>query len=476
MRIQYLCYLIVVLGIFACTPKVTEEVVQEEVKTVAPPPIEEKLSPCPKFQDADNPDQAETDYVLYRDAMRVDDYTRAFELWQKVYAVAPAADGRRNTVYSDGIFLYEYFMSQERDSLKRAEYIGKVFEIYDEIEKCYPEGGYIKARKAFDYFYKYPHLKSKKEVFDLFKASMEQDGEKTQDFVINPFTSLLVDLHEDETISETEAKAYEQKIRQLLADGLASCKGVGCERWKIIEEYAPERLRAFETVQGFYDCEYYKEQYLKDFLASPESCDTIRLVFSRLRWGGCTNEDEGMAQVIQAGNNLCVERGPTLVQEAYECLQNANYPCAIEKFEQAASETDDVEKQGRYLLLIAKIYYAHLRNFPQSRSWARKAADARNGWGEPYILIGKLYASSGPLCGSGRGWNSQIVTWPAIDMWNRAKRVDPSVAGEANKNIRRYTQYMPSNEDIFQRGLSKGQSFRVGCWIQETTTIRPAPN
>lgn len=94
--------------------------------------------------------------------------------------------------------------------------------------------------------------------------------------------------------------------------------------------------------------------------------------------------------------------------------------------------------------------------------------------GEPYILIGRLYASSGPLCGPGRGWDSQIVVWPALDMWSKAKRIDPSVAAEANKWIGRYRQYMPKKEDVFIRNLKVGASFRVGCWIQETTTIRTA--
>jgi len=91
------------------------------------------------------------------------------------------------------------------------------------------------------------------------------------------------------------------------------------------------------------------------------------------------------------------------------------------------------------------------------------------------LLIGRLYASSGPRCGSGRGWNSQIVTWPAIDMWNKAKSVDASVTGEANKMIAKYRKFMPTKEDIFLRGLKEGQSFKIGCWINTKTVIRAAP-
>lgn len=90
------------------------------------------------------------------------------------------------------------------------------------------------------------------------------------------------------------------------------------------------------------------------------------------------------------------------------------------------------------------------------------------------MLIGKLYASSGPLCGPGRGWDSQIVTWPAIDTWRKAKRIDPAVAPEANKLINRYAQYMPDTEAIFIRGLAEGQDFKVPCWIQRSTKIRAA--
>ena len=67
------------------------------------------------------------------------------------------------------------------------------------------------------------------------------------------------------------------------------------------------------------------------------------------------------------------------------------------------------------------------------------------------MLIGKLYASSGPLCGPGTGWDSQIVTWPAIDKWEYAKSIDPSVAADASKLIAQYKKYMPNKEDVFIR-------------------------
>lgn len=462
------------LFFFSCPTKTTEEAQKKPEKptsTVKKPKAED-LSPCPKFWEAPNPDEAETNYVLYRDFLRVEEWKQAYNYWRKVHEVAPAADGQRNTVLVDGITFMEYFMSKTTDTLAQARYVDTVFMLYDQLEECYGKGGYIKGLKAFDFYYKYPDRASKIEQYNLFKASIDQDGKKAHDFIINPFTSLLVELHLDGQVSMEEAQTYGQKIREVIAYGLENCKGVGCERWEIVNSYAPVRLETFETVKGFYDCDYYINKYYSLFEENQDDCDVIRNVYSYLKWGGCAEADAKFKNLIRVGNEKCVEEGT--LEKAYTALKEARYDEAITLFGQAADEAESKEQKGKIILVIAKIYNAHKRNFPQARKYALQAADVRPNWGEPYILIGRLYASSGPLCGPGRGWDSQIVVWPAIDMWNKAKSVDPSVSAEANKWIRDYSKYMPKKEDVFIRNLQAGQTFRVGCWIQETTKIRTA--
>jgi len=455
--------------LIGCSPKVVEVATPAQPPAPPTPPPVERLTPCPTFRDAPSPDDAETNYVLYRDHLKAGDWPGAYGFWKKVYAVAPAADGKRNTILADGIRFAEYFLAQTRDSA----YIDTIFALYDQIQFCYPEGGYVSGRKGFDYFYKYPARASRRQIFDLFKASMDADGEKAGDFIINPMSAVMVELHEAGQLSDDEAKVYVEKIQQAIAYGLANCQGTGCERWSIVKEYAPVRLEYFETVKDFYDCAYYERRYMPDFEENSSDCDVIRTVYSRLKWGGCGENSAALTKVAAAGNQHCVDPasvGP--VAEAYRCLRDGNYACAVSKFEQAVAEEASAAKKAEYLMLIAKIYYTHLKSFSRARTYALRAAEQRPGWGEPYLLIGRLYASSGPLCGPGRGWDSQVVVWPAVDMWVRARSIDPSVAAEANKWIGRYSQFMPSREDIFIRNLSPGQSFFVGCWIQESTTIR----
>lgn len=460
----------------ACTPKVVEETVKTPVdNTVTKAEEGVELSPCPKFWDAPDQEEAETNYVLYRDNLKRGEWDKAFDYWKKVYAVAPAADGQRNTLLADGIQFYEHYMYVATEPAEKEKFFQKIFEMYDKIDECYPQGGYVKARKAFDYFYKYPEKATKEEMYAMFKESIDEDGDKTQYFTLNPFTSLLVDLYFDEKISVEEAKEYQQKVRDRLALGLEKCKGNDCETWKIIEEYVPVRLEAFERVKGFYDCEYYTNKYYAEFQESPTDCDVIRTVYSRFKFADCPETGAEFQAVVAAGNEHCIEKTePGTISKAYDALRNANYSEAVDLFKQGIIETDDVDKKAKYTLLIAKIYNAHLKNFSKARQYARDAADLKPNWGEPYILIGRLYASSGPLCGPGRGWDSQIVVWPAIDMWYKAKSVDPSAAAEANKWINKYSKYMPSKEDVFLRSLKVGSTYKVPCWIQATTTIRTA--
>lgn len=475
MNFRHLTILLLVIAgfFFACTPKTGEKIAETtETKPTPPPPVDENLSDCPKFSDAPNPDQALEDFVLYRDFLRAEDWETAFEKWKKVYAVAPAADGKRNTVFADGITFYEHFIYYEKDAAKKNEYIDRIFELYDEIGKCYPEGGYVPGRKAFDYFYKYQDKATKEEVYNLFKKSIDMDNGVPQYFVINPFTATLVELYADNKIELEEAKKYEQILRKALAKGLAECKGSECDSWKIIEEYMPVRLEYFESVKNFYDCEYYVDKYYPEFEANPTDCDVIQTVYSRLRFGNCAETSAQRTALENAFRENCQKDPEPTCRDA---LVEGRYQEAIDCYEGKAETIQDKDKKALYLLTIAKIYNAHLKQFSKARQYARKASAVRPNWGDPYMLIGRLYASSGPLCGPGRGWDSQVVTWPAIDMWKKAKSVDSSVTSEANKFINRYTQYMPSKEDIFIRNLKVGDSFRVPCWIQETTTIRAAP-
>jgi tetratricopeptide (TPR) repeat protein len=470
----------VILCILGCSPK-TNIPVPPPVASQPASPKEDlsNLSPCTNWLKLPNQDDISNEYIIYRDALKQKNYAKALEGWKKVYAAAPAADGKRSTVFDDGIRIYTHYFEQEKDTLKKREYVTTVLALYDESARCYPTGSNVHAQKAFQYYYSFPGYATDDEIFTLFQKALDKDGLQAEYFILNPFTALLIQRFLDNKITLAETQQYASQVKTILANGLKNCKTAKeCDPWNIINDYVPSRLADLEGVEGFYDCAYYKSKYFKDFQASPEDCEAIHTVYGRLRWAKCPDDDQAITDLRAARDKHCkkpVEVKVTSVSQAVEAINEGNYKLGIEFLKKAINETEDKPRKAELNMHIAKIYYANLRNFGEARRHAREAASLKPNWGEPYMLIGNLYASSGPLCGPGRGFESQRVVWVAIDKWIQARNVDPSIAAEANKQIARYTQYMPEVGDLHMMNIPVGSSLFIGCWINESTTVRAKP-
>lgn len=472
---RYLLSLTTILClIIACTPKVTEQVVEEKVVEKVQEPVADS-NPCVTLDELSPSvkDEVETAYVLYRDQVKQKNFEAALPLWEKAYYGAPAANGRIKYQFDDGLKIYKYMYDQATEDQIKRQYLDTIMSIYNKREECFGEGDYLAGRKAFDMYYYYNAHSDEDEIYALFKQSLDGQGADTDYFVVNPFTKLLSERIIGEKISVDEGRKYANTLWSVIEKGNAS--GKNKEAWEIINAYAPVRLENLEGIEGLYDCSYYEDKYLAAFRADPENCEVINKAYGRLLWGGCDKNSAAVTEVGQGKKTHCYVAPPPdgPLKRAYTAYTEGRYKEAVGLFDEFVAKTSDPAKKFKYLMLIAKIYYGDIKNYPTSRKYAREASKLNPNSGEPFLLIGKLYASSGPLCGPGTGWDSQIVTWPAIDKFEQAKR-DPAVAAEAKQFIRTYKQYMPSKEDIFLRGIKAGSSFKVACWIQENTKVRTA--
>jgi tetratricopeptide (TPR) repeat protein len=145
------------------------------------------------------------------------------------------------------------------------------------------------------------------------------------------------------------------------------------------------------------------------------------------------------------------------------------YDIAVSYFEQAIRLETDPETKALYYLGLAKCQYKQDRK-PYARESALKAIELKDNWGEPYLMIGQMYAESPGDCAN--ICLPKSVYWAAVDKFNEAKSVDPSVEEQANKLIITYSNYFPNREDAFFCGVSEGDTYTVNCWINETTKAR----
>ncbi len=467
-----------ILLIWSCTPKTGTTITTPPTPEPPSPPKQEPISPCQSFNNLSGYDRerAETAFVLYKDEMKYNRLPEALQHWRIAYQLAPGSNGKVKYHFDDGVSIFKSMFDQTTDTKLKKLYVDTVMMIYDKRKECFGDEAYVNGLKGFDYFYYYPDYTSEAHIYDLLKSNFDVKGVDADYFVINPFTRLLYNGVINGSVSLEEGRKYALLIDKAIKKGVATCKGQACDTWAVIQDYAPDRLEALEGIDNFYECEYYASKYYELFKAYPDSCEIINMAYARMLRGDCPVSDTRLVEVKKAKDTKCYVAPPQIscAAQGNSYYSDGKYTKAIQSYDECIAQSNDSETKAKYLLLIAKIYYRDLRNFPKSRQYALDAAKQKPNWGAPYILIGNLYASSGPLCGTGRGWESQVVTWPAIDMWNKAKSIDGSVTSEANTLINRYTQFMPKKEDIFFRGIKAGESYFVPCWIQENTVVRTA--
>jgi tetratricopeptide (TPR) repeat protein len=476
---HFFAFLLGFLFLSACSQRITPELQEKREKAVSQDTstqvLKDSLSDCVKFDDIKKSEEALEAYVLYRDFFKLNQYDQALPYWRKVYRMAPAADGQRYVVFTDGVYLFEYLSREADNDEKKHQYVDTLLTLYDEAIECYPKyEGFLMARKAYDVYYKHPKTYTQEQKVNMFIHAGKLLEDELPYFVINPFTALLVESFQEGIIDTAETREWVDRLKGIVMTGIG--ENPNDKKWQIVDKYTENQFENLERIQGFYDCAYFKEKFSNS--QSDENlydCDNLLFVSGQLKRAGCPESDSLYTFINQYLKDSCrlIPGGASgLAKEGIELMKNGQYDEALDKFEEAIDFANSDNQRAQYALMQAKICYSYTRNFPKSREYARKAAQFREGWGEPYILIGKLYASSGPLCGPGRGWDSQIVVWPAIDKWKYARSIDPSVDAEAQSLINKYFEFMPTREDISKRLLEEGDDFSVGCWIQEKTTVR----
>ena len=149
-------------------------------------------------------------------------------------------------------------------------------------------------------------------------------------------------------------------------------------------------------------------------------------------------------------------------------FKDKKYSEAATFFEQATKTENNDRRYRAYRNL--GMCYENMGSLSRARDIYRRAAQVDPTNGEPYLLIGMLYA------GSAKQFSGEIesgaVYWAAVDKCQKAKSIDASCAEKANSLIRAYSSAFPTMEKIFFNDYSEGQSYQVGGWIGETTTIR----
>lgn len=397
---------------------------------------------------------------LWTEFFKQGNYDDAYVSWQYVFENAPGAT--RNT-YIEGVKLLKKMIEKDTNAARREILIDTMLLVYDQRIKCFGDEGNVLARKAPDLLKYRP--KNIKEVLALFEKSVDLTAAKTDTTVyLNYFTTVAFSYRNNHIDKEGVLNIY-QKLTGF-ADANIS-KGTNAQKYAEIQNGLAAILGDLKLITN---CTEAKAVYEKKYKENPEDLALMKKMAELLKSAGCI-EDPMFIEVSEKLNVKEPSSTSAYFLAKAKYVQGKIQDC-LKYFTQAIEMETDSMKKADYLLDMAGVYSSKTDDYATARAKAKAAAALRPKWGEPYLFIGDLYASSGKKCGPGTGFESQVITWVAVDMYQKAKSVDPNFAEKANAQIAKYAQYFPSKEDIFFRELKEGDSFKVECWINEMTTVR----
>lgn len=467
-------------------------------------------SPCEKKFGLDSVKTLEQ-ISIYQEFYKQKEYVAAYPAWRYVFENAPCA--RQNT-HIQGVNIIKYLIGKTSNEARKERLIDTLLMIYDVRAKSFPgnEGSDF-TRQAIDIL---KYRKDNIKAIESIEKGMEIGGDKMPYFSLSRYFTLILQERyikpykarypkgAELTVEENEVrKVYRDSLKSKVVDVYIKLFRIAnfniVDRTQKIKDYtiavdtisdakqkakmqkkldrAVKELAAYEKALSSMNknlsgtvtknCKDVKKFLEAKYRANPDNENLETLVYRLMLSKKCT--DDSLFEEILEIRHKRAPSSETAFVLGRKFQKKEDFDAAEKYFIEAIDLAPADTLKADYTYSLANLYKKKGAK-SEARKTAKEAAKLKPNWGKPYILIGDLYASSAGACGG--GFEGQTVYWPAIDKYQYAKSIDPSVTEDAQKRINKYSGYFPLKEDCFFRSLKDGDAYTVKCWIQEGTTVR----
>ena len=413
--------------------------------------------------------------------------------WREVFLNCPRSS---QLIYTRGEKIMDYFIRtnpKEKDA-----YIDTICLMMDNRAKYFPtdpktgasQVANIMGRKGFLI---YTYNKNRyEEAYNVLKDAVDMDASQMQAAYIDAYFRAAIDMVNNDkaekmtvinvyqelsevvdnnisALADTEAElvaAKEEAEAGGDADAVASFDKQLEKNEKSINNNKGTKSNLDNLFQPFASCEDLIKVFSAKMKETPDDVTLLKRITTILDKKDCADSKLFLDAAVRLNE---LEPSPEASYSlGIKFFKDRKWSDAATFFEQA-TKTDNNDRRYRAYRNLG-MCYENMGSLGRARDIYRRAAQVDPTNGEPYLLIAMLYA------GSAKQYNGDIergaVYWAAVDKCQKAKSLDPSCSDKANSLIRAYTAAFPSMETIFFNDYSEGQSFNVGGWIGETTTIR----
>ena len=407
---------------------------------------------------------------IYTEYVKTDNFKDAYQPWKAVFTEAPTA---QVGTYTNGTKILRALIADSKDAAQQKAYMDELMAVYDQrikyldklntlVKKPVTKGS-ILGLQVHDYLNYCGNIDINK-AYAMSKEAVDSEKENSEYYVLQEFMD----------ISSRKLKADDNHKEQFIQDYLttanyadAAYKAASSEKDKKLLKLAKDNVDAYFINSGAASCENLQTIYGPKVEQNKTNLDYLKQVINVMQLLKCTEEEAYFAASEAA--HAIEPTAATAVGCGYMYYKKGDLDKSLSYFDQAIELEQDPMKKADNCYSAAVILFSK-KQLSRAKQYANKALSYNPNYGEAYILIAQMYASS-------PNWNNEpalnkCTYFAVIDKLQRAKSVDPSVTEKANQLIRTYAAHTPKDEDLFFLGLKKGTSVTIGGWIGETTTIR----
>ena len=439
-------------------------------------------------------------YNIFGSFYQSKDYAGAFEPWLKVYQTCPAAQ-KATFVY--GPKIVETKIKSTSDPIEKQQYINLLIELYDGRMTYFPSNnskylgsnGYLLSEKAAK-FYKY-NKDSIEKTIELFDAAYVVAGNdmfpsqinayffaNTKIFPVTKDWDRLLEVYNNAiNVIEYNSMFYGNEIAKL--SGKADSLELSSKEKKSLKK-SERNLENYGKVQS----------NIEKALAPLLTCEKLAVIYNEEKF----NEHQDDVEWLKRAAKMLQKEREGDDGEMASCTDNPVFLLIAERLyslEPSASAARSMAKLGvrKSDWAMAKKYYteaidqeedlrktaddymglAYVNNKMGAMSSAKsnclKAGQLLKDWGNPYLYLATLYADAAGQCGS-NAVEKNAVYWAAINKLSYARSIDPTIADKASKLIAAYSAAVPDKGVAFQLGFKEGDQINIGCWINETVSVK----
>ena len=404
--------------------------------------------------------KAEESKVLYENEKNSKQYKQAAAPLNWLLVNVPQF---HSSLYINAADIYDELASAEKDPARKKVYVDSLMIVYDLRMKYCGDDPVVHNRKALS-FLKFNINEQPEESLKILDETLQKNGNNVMDPTIVPyFQTVRLNVLKFKKMTDTEILDRYDKLNVIIDDKIKKAQSEG----KPVDKYKKYKddIDAILITMVKVDCDFVRNNLAPKFKQNPNDISLAKKIFSFMLQGKCTDDPLWLQAAETVYNDPNGQKDCGLAKNLGIIYMSKDELDKAEKFlKEAQTVCSDGQDKGEVLLSLGTLASRRGKK-SEARELYRQAASADATVAkDAYEKIGDLYFNSAGECSKKINQaDDRLVFLLAADYYQRAGN---------GKKAAMAKEAFPSKEDIFLVNYQPGDSKKVECWINESTTIR----